>query len=203
MAVLTTMGLETFRGFMLRRVGGRRLCMTIASSNRSLPLVALASPGDAGKIRVGPVGLAWGSGKELIVSHPALTLELPEDIYERVRRAAKGMNQPMEKALVNIVRAATPSLEKVPAEYRTELEAMEDLGDEDLWRILRGRPAAAKQRRLEGLLDKRQRGSLNERETQALSELRLDGDRLLLRRAYAALLLKYRGHRIPTIEDLA
>src|SRR5208282_2823544 len=99
-------------------------------------------------------------------------LELPEDIYERVRRAAKGMNQPMEKALVNIVRAATPSLEKVPAEYRAELEAMEDLGDEELWRILRGRPAAAKQRRLEGLLDKSQRALLTERETQALSELR-------------------------------
>jgi hypothetical protein len=137
------------------------------------------------------------------VSHPALTLELPEDIYERVRRAAKGMNQPMEKALVNIVRAATPSLEKVPAEYRTELEAMEDLGDEDLWRILRGRPAAAKQRRLEGLLDKSQRGSLTERQTQALSVLRADGDRLMLRGAYAALLLKYRGHRIPPIEDLS
>ena len=56
------------------------------------------------------------------MSHPVLTLELPEDVYERVRRAAKGMNQPVEKALVNIVRAATPSLEKVPAEYRAELE---------------------------------------------------------------------------------
>jgi hypothetical protein len=40
-----------------------------------------------------------------------LVLELPDDIYERVRRAAKGMKQPVEKALVNIVRAATPSLE--------------------------------------------------------------------------------------------
>jgi hypothetical protein len=82
------------------------------------------------------------------MSHPVLTLELPEDIYERVRRAAKGMNQPLEQALVNIVRAATPSLEKVPAEFRAELEAMEDLGDEDLWRILRSRPEPAQQRRL-------------------------------------------------------
>ena len=69
------------------------------------------------------------------MSQPVLNLKLPEDVYERVRRAAKGMNQPVEKALVNIVRAATPSLEKVPAEYRAELEAMEDLGDEELWRI--------------------------------------------------------------------
>ncbi len=88
------------------------------------------------------------------MSHPVLTLELPEDIYERVRRAAKGMNQPVETVLVNIVRAATPSLEKVPTEYRAELERLEDLGDDELGRIARSRPAPDKQRRLERLLDK-------------------------------------------------
>src|SRR5689334_19906129 len=48
------------------------------------------------------------------MSQGVLRLELPEDVYERVRRAAKGMKQPLEKALVKIVRAATPPLEKVP-----------------------------------------------------------------------------------------
>ena len=48
------------------------------------------------------------------MSHPVLHLELPDDIYEHVRRAAEGTNQPLEKTLVNIVRGATPSLEKVP-----------------------------------------------------------------------------------------
>jgi hypothetical protein len=136
------------------------------------------------------------------MSRPVLTLELPEDLYERVCRAAKGMNQPLEKALVHIVRAATPSLEKVPAEYRAELEAMEDLGDEELRGILRSRPAPAKQRRLERLLDKNQRGELTDRERRALGELRGEGDRLMLQRSYAALLLKYRGHQVPNIEDL-
>ena len=51
------------------------------------------------------------------MSHPVLKVELPEDLYERVRRAAKGMNQTVENALANLVRAATPSLEKVPVEY--------------------------------------------------------------------------------------
>jgi len=135
------------------------------------------------------------------MSHPVLTLELPEDIYERVRRAAKGMNQPVEKALVNIVRAATPSLEKVPAEYRAELEAMEDLGDAELWEISRSRLAPAKQRRLERLLHKNQRGDLNDRERHALGELRADGDRLMLQRSYAACLLKYRGNQLPNLDD--
>ena len=98
------------------------------------------------------------------MSHPVLSLELPEDVYERVRRAAKGMNQTVEKALVDIVRAATPSLEKVPAEHRAELESMEDLGDDELWEISRSRFAPAKQRRMQRLLDKNQRGELTDRE---------------------------------------
>jgi hypothetical protein len=136
------------------------------------------------------------------MSHPVLTLELPEDVYERVRRAAKGMNQPVEKALADIVRAATPSLEKVPAEYRAELESLEDLGDDELWRISRSRFAPARQRRMQELLDKNQRGELTDREQRAMAELRSASDRLMLRRSYAALLLKYLGHRVPNPEGL-
>ena len=136
------------------------------------------------------------------MGHPAVTLKLPEDIYDRVRRAAKGMNQSLETALVNIVRAATPSRDKVPAEYRAELEAMEDLGDEELMSILRGRPVPSRQRPIERLLEKNQRGRLTDRERRALDELRADGDRLTPRRSYAALLLKYRGHRVPNLEEM-
>jgi hypothetical protein len=112
------------------------------------------------------------------------------------------MNQPVEKALIDIVRAATPSLDKVPAEYRPELETMEDLGDDELWGISRSRLAPAKQRRMERLLDKNQRGELKDRERRDLAEMRSAGDRLMLRRSYAALLLKYRGHRVPNPEGL-
>jgi hypothetical protein len=136
------------------------------------------------------------------MSRPLLTLELPDDIYERVRRAAKGMKQPVEKALVDIVRAATPSLEKVPPEHRPALEALEDLSDEELWKVSKKRLTAAKQRRLADLLDKNQRGELTDRERQALTKLRTAADRVMLERSYALLLLKYRGHRIPNRADL-
>jgi hypothetical protein len=136
------------------------------------------------------------------MSQAVLRLELPEEVYERVRRAAKGMKQPVERALVNIVKAAMPSLEKVPANYRPELEAMEDLADDELWKVAESAPAPAQQRRLARLLDKTQRGELTERDRQALSELRDAADRLMLRRSYAYLLLKYRGPRIPTLAEL-
>ena len=136
------------------------------------------------------------------MNQPVLTLTLPADVYEHVRRAAKGMNEPVEKALVNIVRAATPSLEKVPVAYRVELEAMEDLGDEALWKIADSRLAAAKQRRLENLLEKKQGSKLTDREQRSLAALRAEADRMMLRRSYAYLLLKYRGHRLPNLGDM-
>src|SRR5690242_8958753 len=112
------------------------------------------------------------------MSQPVIPLALPQDVYERVRRAAHGMKQPVEKALVHIVTAAMPSLEKVPAQYRAELEAMEVLGDEELTRIAESRLAPTKQRRLANLLDKNQRGALTDRERQTLSGLRVDADRI-------------------------
>src|SRR5260370_9068008 len=106
------------------------------------------------------------------MSQPVLTLELPEDVYEHVRRAAKGMKQPVETALVNIVKAATPSLEKVPIAYRAELEALEELGDEELWQVATSVLPPAPQRQLAAVLDKNQRGALKEREQQTLPSLR-------------------------------
>jgi len=136
------------------------------------------------------------------MSQPLLTLKLPDDVYERVRRAAKGMRQPVEQALASIVAAATPSLEKVPSAYRAELEALEDLGDDELWKTADDQLPPAKERRLNRLLEKNRRAELTDRERQELTGLRTDADRLMLRRSYAYLLLKYRGHRIPHVEGM-
>jgi hypothetical protein len=132
----------------------------------------------------------------------AITVRLPETIYERVRRTARGMKQPVEQALVSIVQAAMPSLEKVPPEYRPELEAMEALSDEDLWHVTESQVSATQQRQLNRLLQKNQAGTLTKRERQVLTRLRTELDHLMLRRSYAYLLLKCRGHRIPTLTEL-
>jgi hypothetical protein len=136
------------------------------------------------------------------MSQAVLTVELPDDIYERVRRTAKGMKQPLEQALVNIVKAATPSLEKVPLKYRADLEAMEDLTDQELWKVAKRRLASARQRRLATLVQKGQREGLTDQERRALTRLRAAADRLMLRRSYAYLLLKYRGQPIPSLAEL-
>src|SRR2546422_11550348 len=136
------------------------------------------------------------------MSREAITIELPEDVYEHVKRAAQGMKRPVERALVRIVKAATPSLDKVPVQYRPELESLETLADVNLWKVAESREPAEDQRRFAHLLRKSQSKGLSEREQQSLGRLRNEADRLTLRKAYAYLLLKYRGHRIPPLSEV-
>ena|SRR5215831_2403932 len=142
------------------------------------------------------------TGEDRGMARQAITLELPEDVYERVKRTARGMQQPVEQALVRIVAAAMPSLEHVPPAYHGELEAMEALSDAELWREVESQIPVARQRRLTQLQRKHQRDILTERERQTLARLRMELDRVTLRRSYAYLLLKCRGHRIPTLMEL-
>ncbi|MEK6287423.1 MAG: hypothetical protein AABO57_16905 [Acidobacteriota bacterium] len=112
------------------------------------------------------------------MSRQAITVELPEEVYRHMKRAAQGMKRPLERVLASIVKGATPSLEKVPAQYRSDLESMETLGDEKLWKIAESRVPVERQRRLERLLEHGQSGELTEREQQTLTrcEVRLKPD---------------------------
>ena len=136
------------------------------------------------------------------MAQQAITVELPDEVYERVQRTARAMQQPLEQVLARIVTAAMPSLEKVPAAYRAELEALETLSDEDLWQVAQSHLPLGQQHQLTRLQRQHQKGTITAREQQALSRLRMEIDRLMLRRSYAYLLLKCRGHRIPTWMEL-
>lgn len=128
----------------------------------------------------------------------SVVLELPETLFRRIERAAKGLNQPMPQALVKIVENSLPSLDKVPPQYRAELEAMETWADEDLWRVSRESMAPDLQRELSELLRKNERDSLSPAEEARLDQLHGESNRLMLRKSYALALLKWRGNKVPT-----
>src|SRR5919108_784540 len=113
--------------------------------------------------------MLWARGEERVMAGQAITVELPEEVYERVQRTARGMQQPLEQALVRIVTAAMPSLERVPHMYHKELEAMEALSDTELWREVESQITATQQGQLTRLQRKHQRGTMTERERQTLS----------------------------------
>lgn len=126
-----------------------------------------------------------------------IIVELPEDVYERVERAAKGLKQPVQQALVKIVEGGLPSLAKVPLEYKAELEALEAMSDEVLWEIAQSQMSDDQQERLDQLLQKSQAEGLSVAEQEELDRLHAEVNRLMLRKSYAHLLLKWRGHPVP------
>ena len=130
-----------------------------------------------------------------------VVVELPANIFERVERAAKGLKQPIPQAMVRIVEAGLPSLTKVPPEYRSELEALEAMSDEELWEIAQSEMPAAQQRQLGHLLRKNQAEGLSAVEQQSLEQLHAEANRLMLRKSYVYVLLKWRGHQVPKPSD--
>jgi hypothetical protein len=133
----------------------------------------------------------------------SVTVELPEVLFRRIERAARGLNQPMPQALLKIVESGLPSLDKVPARHRSELEAMETWSDQQLWRVAREALPADQQQELSDLLDKNQQGELSAIEEARLDALHAQANRLLLRKSYALALLKWRGNKVPAFGPAA
>jgi len=132
-----------------------------------------------------------------------LTLELPEEIYEHLKRAAEDLGQPLETVLMQAVQAGLPpSVEDLPPEDREEFAAMARLSDEELREIARSSLPASKQRQLSRLLHKEQESNLTEEERRKLEALHQEVDRITLRKAHAYALLKWRNRRVPTVAEL-
>ena len=124
----------------------------------------------------------------------SVTVDLPGETYQRVMRMARGLRQPVQQALARMVESSLPSLAHVPARYRAELEAMEAASEEQLQREACVGLRVAERSRLERLLAKAGDGALSSAEEHELAQLQEEADRLMLRKSYASLILKWRGH---------
>jgi hypothetical protein len=132
-----------------------------------------------------------------------VTISLPEKVYRRLQNAAEITGKTIQElAGQSIEENLPPLLDVIPERYRHELRVMEKLRDDDLWMITRTSVDEKSQRRHRRLLKKNSTGVLTEDERRALTELRTSADRLMLRKAYAFLLLKWRGYRLPALAEL-
>ncbi len=132
-----------------------------------------------------------------------ITLQLPEETLERYRRGAALARKPLEDFLVDrLVYVAPPPLGDLPAPMQEELQELARLSDDQVWEIARSRLPVGKQRVLTRLLHRNSDGTITPRELETLHRLGDEARRLTLRKAQAYLLLKQRGYRIPTREEL-
>lgn len=131
-----------------------------------------------------------------------VTLELPQTIYLPARRMAEVTNRSLEDLLVCALKASLPPLDGLPSELVEDLVRLESLDDESLRQVMVSKVPTAQQDELDRLLRKNQAGTLTEQEPQKLDRLQREADRVMLRKARAAVLLRFRGHRLPTLEEL-
>jgi hypothetical protein len=133
-----------------------------------------------------------------------VTDELPEPVFEQLTRIARATQQPLEVlAAQSIASNLPPTPDNAPVEIQAELLQMQTWEDTDLLSITKRHINKELQQRHMELLEKNKiQGELTPAQRQELSELRINADKLMLQKAYAWSVLRWRGHRIPSVDEL-
>ena len=132
-----------------------------------------------------------------------ITLTLPDDVLQPVQRVAQATQQSVEELLVTALQAVLPALEGLPPDVMQHLVALESLDDQTLWRVMLETVPLNQQQRLHDLLLRNQAGILTDAEREQLVLLQQQADLVMLRKARAAVLLRFRGKRVPTLAELS
>lgn len=124
-----------------------------------------------------------------------MMVNIPEDVYTRLREIAAATNQSLEAVLVNRLKTTfSEPLPTLPPDEQAELDALRHLSDDALWTIAAEQMPDVTQSRAHELMDKNSLGQIAPEEYQELETLVERGNRLMLRKAEASVILIERGH---------
>lgn len=131
------------------------------------------------------------------MSTRTVKVQLPESLYIRLQQAADATRRSLNDVLLHAVQVGSPPRwDDAPAQFQADLAALDRLDDAALWRIARGGMTEAEMERYQELLDKNANDALVAEERDELVNLRVEADRLMLRKAHAAALLRWRGYQV-------
>ncbi len=116
-----------------------------------------------------------------------IVLTIPEDISDRARQIAETIYQPVEQNLIAHLQTLSAPLHALPLEEQAEL-------DDALWTIAREQMPDDSQTRAHDLMARNVHGLLTDDEYAELEKLVERADRLMLRKAEAAALLRLPGY---------
>jgi hypothetical protein len=129
-----------------------------------------------------------------------VTVELPLPLYRFLERLAEQTRQPVEKLVAQSVAGnLPPSVDNAPLEAQADLLALQWLSSEELQRIAHEQISLERQKRHLHLLAQE---DLTASEQAEVADLRRQADWLMLRKAYAWAVLRWRGHPIPRLDEL-
>lgn len=132
-----------------------------------------------------------------------VTLTLPDDFFQPIKRTAQATNQPVEQVVLHALQASLPALEGLPEDVIEHLTVLETLDDQSLWRVRGETVPVTLRRKLSTLLERQQSASLTVAEREQLATLQHQADLVMLGKARAAVLLRFRGKRVPTPAELS
>ena len=123
-----------------------------------------------------------------------VVLTLPDEISARAHQIAESSSLTVEQVLIDHLKTLTVPLPALPPAEQAELDALHYLSDDTLWTIAREQMPDDVQTQAHELMDKNSRGLITEQECDELEKLVERGDRLMLRKAEAASILRSRGY---------
>ena len=129
----------------------------------------------------------------------AITLHLPETLYNRFQQRAKWTHRSVESEVLEAVASAAPAEDELPSELLEAVQALEKADDQELWRLARQAMSREASEELEALHFKQREAGLSRDEDARRAELIHEYERTMLIRAQAAKLLKDRGHDVSSI----
>lgn len=133
----------------------------------------------------------------------AITIKLPEALYGQLTQAARLFQQPVEKIVEqSLAHSLPPLLDDIPAKYQADVFPLLAMNDAELLAEAQKVFDTALWAQYDTLLEKRKEVSLSKEEQAQLDALRRQADILTLRKGYAMVLLKRRGYRLPTRDQL-
>ncbi len=132
-----------------------------------------------------------------------INIHLPEPLYSQLKRAAELSRQPTDAIIAqSLAHSLHPLFEEIPAQYQADVFPLLQMSDAELKREMSRVFPPKDWAEYESLLDKKQTSALTIAEQKRLDALRREADVLTFRKGYAAVLLKRRGYRLPSTEEL-
>jgi len=132
----------------------------------------------------------------------AITVKLPDDVYWQLTKTAELSDLPVDLIIEqSLQHSLPPLLKEVPPEYQAEVFPLLQMDTAALQAEVKQTYDADQWAEYDRLLAKKKTG-LTAREEKRLTELRRKADILMLRKGYAAVLLKRRGYAVSLPADL-
>jgi len=131
------------------------------------------------------------------MTHTMIAVQLPEPLFQRLKRAADLTHRSVEEIAATTLEAALPLAPDVPPEIANELTAMHLFSDAALWAATAPSLSPTEEYRLNQLNLAAAERELTGAEQAEQQSLIVAYRRSVLRRAKALALLAQRGHRLP------